>query len=450
MQLYIVTGEERFREPIPKAIAWLKKVQRPDGRFPRFLELRTDRPLYFNRNYELVYTDDDNPSHYAMITSVPIKQLEDLYARLDTFRMDYTGYLHRRPAPPFPHDRVERQLGLRRWIDPSPDALRRVIAALDDEGRWLEDGEIKCATFSRNLDALSSHIDPTPNAMRSVDPTWRPDPRQVGVMTFNIRYGTANDGPNHWDHRKDAVAQVLRDHQPEIVGIQEALRFQLDFLRERLPYYGEVGVGRDDGKEKGEYAPILYDTRRFKVAESGTFWLSETPEVPGSRHWGNSIPRICTWGRMIDRKSAAAFYVFNVHLDHVAQESRVKGVHLIRKRIAERAHPAPVVLTGDFNADEENPAIRALLGKEGERDALPVFQDAHRAKNRKSKNEATFNGWGEKVEGEKIDFVFVMKSEPPVEVTYAEIVRDRYLGKAPSDHDPVMTVLCLPAKAVNK
>src|SRR5690606_12494158 len=127
---------------------------------------------------------------------------------------------------------------------------------------------------------------------------------ELRVMKFNIRYGTANDGEDHWDKRKDMVVEVLRRHRPDIVGLQEALRFQIDFIREALPAYEELGVGREDGKRAGEYTVILHLKDRFSAEEQGTFWLSDTPEVPGSRTWGNRIPRICTWARFEDKRSS--------------------------------------------------------------------------------------------------------------------------------------------------
>ena len=125
------------------------------------------------------------------------------------------------------------------------------------------------------------------------------DKPNLVVMTFNIRYGTANDGENNWDNRKDMACDVLRRHNPDVVGLQEALRSQIDDIRAALPQYAEIGVGRDDGKTKGEYSAILYRKDRLDVDDSGTFWLSDTPETPGSITWGNTCTRICTWGRFI-------------------------------------------------------------------------------------------------------------------------------------------------------
>ena len=128
------------------------------------------------------------------------------------------------------------------------------------------------------------------------------DKSYLDVMTFNIRYGLANDGEDSWEFRKGMVMGVIVEHAPDLIGLQEALQFQMDEIRANFPEYGSIGIGRDPGGE-GEYAAILYLKERFMEVESDTFWLSETPEVP-STHWGNKHLRICTWARLLDRKSS--------------------------------------------------------------------------------------------------------------------------------------------------
>jgi len=154
------------------------------------------------------------------------------------------------------------------------------------------------------------------------------DKPELLVMTFNIRYGTADDGENSWDKRKDLVFDVLRRNDPDVVGLQEALRSQLDDIRAALPQYGEIGVGRDDGKTAGEYSAILYKKDRLTVAESGTFWLSDTPETCGSITWGNACTRVCTWGWFVQKQAGKPFYIFNTHMDHVSQYSRERSAIL--------------------------------------------------------------------------------------------------------------------------
>ncbi|HKJ68517.1 MAG TPA: endonuclease/exonuclease/phosphatase family protein, partial [bacterium] len=148
---------------------------------------------------------------------------------------------------------------------------------------------------------------------------------EISVMSFNIRYGTANDGPNRWENRKDRVAAVFHKYRPDVVGVQEALHFQIEELLDGLSAYRKIGVGRDDGETEGEYSAIFYDTTRFAAEEHDTFWFSETPRVPGSTDWGNEITRICTWGRFREKATGTSFYVYNLHLDHQSQYSRERS-----------------------------------------------------------------------------------------------------------------------------
>lgn len=257
--------------------------------------------------------------------------------------------------------------------------------------------------------------------------------RAIDVMSFNIRYGTAVDGDNHWDNREAQVCEVIRDHSPDVVGLQEALGFQIGHVLATVPGYGGIGEGRDGGIA-GEYSAILYRTARFNVSDSGTFWLSDTPGVPSS-HWGNACVRICTWARFVDRQSGQVFYLYNTHLDHQSQPSREKSVRLIVERIRSRAHADPFVLTGDFNAGEDNPAIRYLAGDGTEADAArPPLLDAFRVLHPDVVEVGTFNGFTGKTDGDKIDYVFVT---PETEVLSAEIARTNREGRYPSDHFPV-------------
>lgn len=253
------------------------------------------------------------------------------------------------------------------------------------------------------------------------------------VMSFNIRYGTANDGDNSWPNRDHLVMRVFEDRKAQIVGVQEALVFQLDEITEAHPHYGVIGVGRDDGKTKGEYAAILYDTRRFAVDSSGTFWLSDTPEVVASTSWGNSITRICTWARLIDRASGDAVYVYNAHYDHRSQESREKSSRLILDRIASRTHDDPVVLMGDFNAGESNSAITSI----NESDLIHSYRALHPDQ----AAVGTFNAFTGKTDAEMIDHIFV---SPGVKILNADIDRTNDDGRYPSDHNPVWATVELP------
>ncbi|MFW5775291.1 MAG: endonuclease/exonuclease/phosphatase family protein [Chitinivibrionales bacterium] len=269
----------------------------------------------------------------------------------------------------------------------------------------------------------------------------------VSVMSFNIRYGTAKDGSNAWNHRKQAVYDMIRDQAPQIIGVQEALPFQLTELTGELSRYQSVGEGRR-GKNRGEHSPILFDSTQFELGESGTFWFSETPSVAGSRDWGNKKPRICTWAHRVNRVSGRGLYVYNVHLDHWSRTSRKKSVQLLAARIRTRRFDDPVVVTGDFNAGEKAPSIRYLMNPmvdnyDGGEIAMNPFPlvDTYRAVNPDKAFSGTLHLFSGLKWGKKIDFVF---SSPELSVLDARIIHDRPYGKYPSDHFPVIATVGLP------
>jgi endonuclease/exonuclease/phosphatase family metal-dependent hydrolase len=256
-----------------------------------------------------------------------------------------------------------------------------------------------------------------------------PDRDPLAVMTFNIRYGTARDGENQWQARRQLLFDVIRDQAPDVLGLQEALDFQIDEIVSAVPGYAVIGVGRDDGARKGEYAAILFRRDRFQVSDAGTFWFSSTPEIVASRSWGNRITRICTWARFVDR-DGRAFWHFNVHLDHESQPSREQSAQLLRERIDARALPRePAIVTGDFNAGEQNAAVTKLT-------AGGSLVDTFRVKYPDERVVGTFTGFDPaKVDGQKIDYVFAPAG---TEVLEAAILRTARGGRVPSDHFPVV------------
>lgn len=272
-----------------------------------------------------------------------------------------------------------------------------------------------------------------PHASRS----GRESEAHLAVMSFNIRYGTADDGENSWPHRREAVIGVVEEHAPHVLGLQEALGFQLEEMRDALPRYRRLGVGRADGGEEGEHAAILVDAERLEVLEQGTFWFSDTPGFPGSTSWGNDLPRICTWARLRDRETGRSFAVYNLHWDHRSQPSRERSAELLAEVLAGRAGAAePVIVTGDFNAGETNPAFRRLLGS-----PEPGLVDTFRVLHPDATEVGTFNGFAGVTGGPKIDAVLVSEQW---EVVAAGIVRARFDGRYPSDHFPVVATVALP------
>lgn len=256
---------------------------------------------------------------------------------------------------------------------------------------------------------------------------------ELTVTTFNIRYGTAADGENRWELRRELLFDVLRAQHADVVGLQEALHFQLQEILAAFPDYAMLGVGREDGNTRGEYAAILYRHDRLDVAEQGTFWLSPTPEVPGSVGFGNRITRICTWARLVERSGNRAFYVYNVHWDHESQPSRERSAELVAQRIAAREPADPVVLLGDFNAGEDNPARRLLLERYG-------LRDAFRLVNRNARDVGTYHAFRGTRTGELIDAILV-STEWDVDAVWID--RTERNARYPSDHFPVTGRLAL-------
>jgi endonuclease/exonuclease/phosphatase family metal-dependent hydrolase len=257
------------------------------------------------------------------------------------------------------------------------------------------------------------------------------DGTSVRVMTFNIRFGTAPDGKDAWPNRKEMVLSVIRDFEPDLLGLQECLRDQLDIILTAFPKYGSIGVGRDaDGA--GEYSPLLYDRTRFDVLKAETFWLSDTPEVRASKSWGNDITRICTWARLLERSSNRVVLVCNTHWDHQSQPSRVKSGELIATRLLSAKKPEPAIVMGDFNIGPNGPA-RQSFADAGLRDSFAVLHPDQA-------QQGTFHGFTGKANSDKIDAILVSRHW---EIDDAEIVTTNKDGRYPSDHFPVTAKLWL-------
>ena len=260
---------------------------------------------------------------------------------------------------------------------------------------------------------------------------------EIDALSFNIRFDTSKDGENAWPNRKEMVGQWVKSESPDVIGLQEALRHQIDDIKKVATAYSEYGVGRDDGKSRGEHCTILYLKKRFSLDKSdcGTFWFSDTPEKIASKSWGNEIPRICTWARFIEKKTDKGFYVYNVHYDHRSQPSRLGASELIIQRISKRKRSnEPIILMGDFNASENNPAIKIF------KDEPLNLVDTFRVVKPDEKMVKTFHGFrGGSFSGGKIDHVFMLPKMG--KVSSAEIVRFNKEKRYLSDHYPVRAKL---------
>jgi endonuclease/exonuclease/phosphatase family metal-dependent hydrolase len=271
----------------------------------------------------------------------------------------------------------------------------------------------------------------TPNAIQAQVP--------LNVMSFNIRLNTASDSLNAWPYRKDKAAAQIKFHEVHILGVQEALYDQMLDLQERLPQFKYVGVGRDDGKTKGEFSAIFYDTTRLKVLESSTFWLSETPEVPGSKSWDAAITRVASWAKFQDIKTKKIFFHFNTHFDHRGAEARLKSAELILVQIKKIAGSAPVVFTGDFNARPQDAPIKTILGTSG---ADQFFHGSMISEKPHYGPTGTFNAFQSKETGpDPIDFIFVKKG---IRVLQYAVFSQTWGGRFSSDHFPVFATVVIP------
>ena len=261
------------------------------------------------------------------------------------------------------------------------------------------------------------------------------------VMSFNIRYGSARDGVNRWENRKDIVAQVIKDLDPDIVGTQETLDFQAEFLKSQLPDHTYVGRSREANPTRGEQCGILFRKARFDLLASGHFWLSETPSKPGSQSWDSSLPRMATWLQLWDKATQQSFYVVNTHFDHRGSQARHEAAKLLR-RFASRLPLAPkhIVVTGDFNAAETSLPYQALFGDTTtDSEPLLTLRDTYRVRHpEKLPSEGTFGGFKGPSDGGRIDWIGCSAS---FQVSDASIIRKSYQGKYPSDHFPVIAEL---------
>ncbi len=256
------------------------------------------------------------------------------------------------------------------------------------------------------------------------------------VMSFNIRYDNKGDGANAWPHRRDWVAEIIRDEKVDIVGLQEALDRQVKDLQERLPGYTWFGAGRDDGKTQGEMVPVFFKKDRFEVLDSGHFWLSTTPDVPGSKTWDAAITRMVTWLKLKDKSTDKSLLFANTHFDHVGVVARQESAKLMLEKLPKLAGDLPVVLTGDFNSLPSSAAYATLTGKKSV--ATWLLVDSRRASQTEPTGpDSTWNGFERIRPEQQIDFIFT-RGLTTQSHAILETIRD---GKFASDHLPVVAVL---------
>jgi endonuclease/exonuclease/phosphatase family metal-dependent hydrolase len=283
------------------------------------------------------------------------------------------------------------------------------------------------------------------------------------VMSFNVRfsYGGLDEAKteNNWADaefpRRERVLRVIRDYEPDLLGVQEARNLQIVDLEQALPEYDFYGLGRDDGKKEGEYAGIYFRKDRFQRNDVGSFWLSDTPEKPGTTFYkaADAVPRMASWVKLCDKASCRQLVILNTHWDHISDEARRKSAKLIRLRLSSISHRLPTIVMGDLNVPEDAPAFKELLGgfsspsPSGDvlrpsprgRASDRTLLDSYRKLNpNPSPDEASYNDWQGTTAGSRIDFILHTRHFTP---TAAEIVRTNYDGHWPSDHYPVTATL---------
>jgi endonuclease/exonuclease/phosphatase family metal-dependent hydrolase len=261
-------------------------------------------------------------------------------------------------------------------------------------------------------------------------------------MSFNIRYGAANDGENSWKHRDYLVLETIQNYGPDLIGYQEALKFQVDFLKQNLKGYGFHGIGRDKGTEEGEYVPVMWKMDRFELVDSGHFWLSETPEIPGSISWDSSLTRMLSWVVLRDKKAVGyqkELVFANTHFDHRGNQARLESAKLIRQRAEEIMNDIPIILTGDFNTTEDLAPYAALCKAEGfnGKPLVDAFRVIHPEV---SDNERSFGAWVGRRDGKRIDWI--LHTDDFVTLN-AAINYTQDAGRYPSDHYPVEAIVRL-------
>lgn len=252
--------------------------------------------------------------------------------------------------------------------------------------------------------------------------------QDLKVMTYNIRLSLESDNENSWDNRKDDALALMSYYHPDYFGVQEAVPQQMVDIKNNLKDYDYVGVGRDDGKNQGEYSAIFYDKNKLEVLKSGTFWLSETPEKP-SKGWDAAYNRVCTYAFFKIKKSGEKFLAMNLHFDHVGNIARVKSSKLILEKIKElNPQNLPLTLTGDFNLTDDTEPIKII--------SKSLDNVYYHSKKPHYGPIGTFTAFDiNTVPKERIDYIFVKGFE----VESNRTINDRRENLLyPSDHFPIL------------
>jgi len=260
----------------------------------------------------------------------------------------------------------------------------------------------------------------------------------VKAISLNIRYENTSDSLNQWPERAPIICNMIRNEKPDLFGLQEVLYSQYVYLDSMLEKYGSAGVGRNDGVRDGEMNPVFYLKERFDMIRNKTFWLSDTPEKPGSVSWESSLPRIVTWMELSEKKSHKHFFVFNTHFANDSDSARTMSSRLLLSKIDTIASGFPFIVTGDFNMLHSSKGYELLTGPF---ESVPLLSDTYTASEKHHTGPAyTFNGFSENPSGGRIDYIFVRNGMKVLESR--TLIRKEH-GIYISDHWPVMSVVSL-------
>lgn len=255
----------------------------------------------------------------------------------------------------------------------------------------------------------------------------------IRVMTFNIRLDTPDDGINRWENRKDWVCNLIRHYDPGVFGLQEVLFNQLEDISSSLDEWAWIGQGREDGKKAGEFSPLFYRKDRWKLLESGTYWLAMDSDKPGATGWDAALPRIVTWAKLQDLSTGEKIWFLNTHFDHKGVTARQESALLILRKIEAVLHHEPVVLLGDFNSPPGSMPYQLIEGS--------AFSDSRSLSQSPPYGpEGTFNGFELGAYGPRIDYIFVNSFW---KVLGYVAITDHLDKRHPSDHFPVLVELSL-------
>jgi endonuclease/exonuclease/phosphatase family metal-dependent hydrolase len=258
------------------------------------------------------------------------------------------------------------------------------------------------------------------------------------IMTFNVRYDNPVDSIYAWPQRANQVCSFILKENPDILGMQEVLWSQYIYIDSALTGYASVGVGRDDGAREGEMNPVFFRKEKFDIVRTITFWLSDTPDIPGSKGWGASLPRIVTWMELVNKNNHEHFFFFNTHFAHDSDSAKVMSSMILMKEVSMITDGFPFIITGDFNMIPASPGYSILTGPA---ESVPLLKDTYISSEKRPFGPSyTFNGFSDKTGRSRVDYIFV-RNGMKVQEHKTFIKKDR--GIYISDHWPVEATVSL-------